>query len=230
MYYGGMAQYRKEALTTGNYYHIFSRSIVKFVVFNKECEYDRFYQLINLCRFTNFVYKYSRFNMLSNKVQAGIIDNLKSQNDCLVEIVVYCIMPTHIHLVLKQVKDGGITKFMARVLNGYTRYFNSMHKRTGPLWSGRFKSVLVNHDEQLLHLTRYIHLNPVSSGLVENPEDWSHSSYLEYSDRNMENSICVFDKIISLGHKEYEKFVRDHKANQKELSEIKYLTIDDYSG
>ena len=69
---------------------------------------------------------------------------------------------------------------MRRLLNSYTRYFNEKIKRKGPLWEGRFKKVLVNSDEQLLHLTRYVHLNPVSAGIVEKPEDWPCSSYREY--------------------------------------------------
>jgi putative transposase len=79
-------------------------------------------------------------------------------------------MPTHIHLVLRQLKDGGISKFMSNILNSYSRYFNIKHNRKGPLWEGRFRKVLVGSDEQLLHLTRYVHLNPVTACLVDKPK------------------------------------------------------------
>jgi putative transposase len=110
-------------------------------------------------------------------VQLAIKDSLQSENEQLVEVVAYCIMQTHFHLILKQVTEDGIAKFMGRILNGYSRYFNSLHSRVGPLWTGRFKNVLIRNDEHLLHLTRYIHLNPVSAGLVTKPEDWDYSSY-----------------------------------------------------
>ena len=226
----GMAQFRKEPLTTGYFYHIFSRSIAKFVIFNDNNEYDRLYQLINLYRNTNFSYKYSRFLELTQQNQTEILNDLARQNNYLVDIVAYCFMPTHIHLILKQTRDGGITKFMARILNSYSKYFNTKHKRTGPLWSGRFKSVMVSHDEQLLHLTRYLHLNPTSADLAKNPSDWPHSSYEEYISDNVTPRICRFGDIIDVSKKEYKRFTEDHKGYQKDLSIIKYMTIDSYSG
>ncbi len=78
-------------------------------------------------------------------------------------------MPTHIHLILKQLKEDGISAYMSKILNSYTCYFNRRTKRKGPLWESRFKRVEVTSDEQLLHLTRYIHLNPVTAHIVEEP-------------------------------------------------------------
>jgi len=139
-------------------------------------------------------------------------------------------MPTHIHLVLKQVVDNGISKFMAKVLNSYSRYFNCRHHRKGHLFEGKFKNVLVKDDEQMLHLTRYFHLNPTTAGLVKKPEDWFHSSYSEYIGKNKEDSICDFKEIISIKPAQYRKFVHDRIDYQKKLSLIKHLLIDDYSG
>jgi len=230
LYDVAMAQYRKEALTTGYYYHIFTRSIAKFVVFNDIDEYERLYQLISLNRHAAFNYRYSQFTRLTLRGQDEIINKVESQNDHIVDIVAYCFMPTHIHLVLKQTKDGGITKFMARILNGYSKYFNTKHKRTGPLWSGRFKSVMVSHDEQLLHLTRYLHLNPTSADIVKYPSDWPHSSYKEYISDDATSRICKFSNIIDMSKKEYKRFTEDHKGYQRDISVIKYITIDSYSG
>ena len=221
---------RRNPLVNDAYYHIFSRSIAKFIVFNDQDEFDRLYQLITLCRHANFNYRYSRFLELTQQNQAEILEDLKKQNNFLVHIIAYCFMPTHVHLVLKQTKDGGITKFMARILNGYSKYFNTKHKRTGPLWSGRFKSVMVSHDEQLLHLTRYLHLNPTSAGLADRPEGWPYSSYEEYISDNISPRICKFGNIIDMSKKEYGRFTKDHKGFQRDLSIIKYMTIDNYSG
>jgi len=147
------------------------------------------------------------------------------QLECLVEIIAFCIMPTHFHLILKQLEDNGISIFLKLLLDSYTRYFNVKNDRKGPLWQGRFKSVLVDNNEYLLHLTRYIHLNPVSDGFVERPEDWNYSSYGEYI--NLELSrLCNFSEYINLKPNEYKEFVEIRKDYQRYLAEIKHLILE----
>ena len=221
---------RKDPLVSGQYYHIFSRSIVKYIIFNDENDYDRFVELLSLYRFKDFNYKYSTFKNLQSINQKTVIGSLSKSNDLLVKIITYSVMPTHIHLLLKQVVDEGISDFMSKVLNSYSRYFNARHHRKGPLWENHFKNVLVGSDEQLLHLTRYIHLNPSSAGLVKNPIDWNYSSLREYIDTENSSSICEFKDIIDLTPKSYRRFVFDQKDYQKNLSLVKSILIDDYSG
>lgn len=188
-------------------------------------------KLIDLCRFKEFSYKLSRFNKFQLATQAEIEFTIKQTGNPLVEVVAYCIMPTHIHLLLKQAAEDGITKFMSKILNSYSKSFNVSHGRTGPLWSSRFKNVLVRSDEQLLHLTRYIHLNPTSAGLVNKPEDWVFSSYREYiTGDKVKNRICQVDGLFNISAREYRKFVNDHKGHQRELALIKSLLIDNYTG
>ncbi len=219
---------RKNPLANGQYYHILSRSIAKFKIFNNSDDYNRFLELLDLDRFSEFQYKYSKFKRLSLQHQKSITDNLIGSSK-IVEIVAYCIMPTHFHLLLKQTADKGITNYLKRLLDGYTRYFNIKYHRTGPLWEGRFKNVLVNNDEQLLHLTRYIHLNPVSANLVKKPEQWVFSSYQEYIDLKTKG-LCEIDDLVELSPKKYKTFVKDRIAYQKELSEIKRILIENYTG
>lgn len=225
-------QIRKELLENDSIYHIFSRSIAGYIIFNDSNEYDRFYQLLRLCRFDNFDFKYSRFARLDSSSQMKIIGDLVVKNESIVEIVAYCLMPTHIHLILKQTKENGISTFMARVLNGYSRYFNTKHQRIGPLWSGRFKNVLVKNDNQLLHLTRYIHLNPTSGRLVEEPGDWEYSSFNKFiqEDNDEPSKIINIDGLFDFTPESYRKFVLDRKSYQRELSKIKLLLIEDYTG
>lgn len=224
-----MAQYRKESLERGYYYHIFSRSIAKFIIFNNAEEYSRFFEIINLYRYEDFDHKYSRFIRLELATQNEILERLQTKNNFSVEIVAYCIMPTHFHLILKQISDRGISKFMGKVLNCYSRYFNVKHKRTGPLWSGRFKSVLINNDDQLLHLTRYIHLNPTSAGVTQKPENWLYSSYGEYTGA-LVSRICKHNGVLEIEPSTYKKFVMNRKDYQRRISHIKSLLIDDYTG
>lgn len=224
-----MVQYRQDQLVNEEYYHIYSRSIAKFVIFNNDQEYLRMFELINLLRYVNFDYQFSQFKRFVNKKQDAIVNSLKAEDQSLVDIVAYCLMPTHIHLVLRQNRDDGVVKYLAKLLNSYSKYFNTKHRRNGPLWSGRFKSVRVENDEQMLHLTRYVHLNPVSAGFIDRPKDWSFSSYQEYAGNNKSN-ICKYNSVLDIDPVRYEKFVNDHADYQRQISYIKHLLFDDYSG
>jgi putative transposase len=149
------------------------------------------------------------------------------QNERLVDIIAFCIMPTHVHFALRQLTEGGISMYMGNVLNSYARYFNIKYRRKGPLYEGRFKSVLVESNEQLYHLTRYIHLNPVTAGLADKPEEWKASSYNEYTSRiEKSEKTCKFDDLLNIDPHSYNEFVMMRKDYQKELSRIKGLVID----
>jgi len=90
----------------------------------------------------------------------------------------YCLMTNHYHMVI-ETPDGNLSKGM-RQLNGvYTRASNRRHGRSGHLFQGRYKAILVDGDSYLLELTRYVVLNPVRAGMVELPGDWRWSSYLD---------------------------------------------------
>lgn len=220
---------RKDPLVTGSIYHIFTRSIADFRVFNNENEFRRMQQLIKYYRVDNAV-KFSDFidSKIVQKDGFNSVFNMTSKDkDCLVRIIAYCLMPTHNHFILKQLTENGISKYMKDILISFTRYFNTKHKRRGPLWESRFKSVLVETDEQLFHLTRYIHLNPVTAKLIEHPEDWAFSSYKEYlADPSNNFVLCEFNDLMEIKPQLYRKFVNDHIAYQRELTKIKNLIID----
>jgi len=220
---------RKIPLATSHYYHIFSRSIAGYLIFNEPTDFNRMVELFELYSYIDFNYRYSRYCELDSVLRKHLLENIRSSSDTFIDIVAYCVMPTHVHLILKQNIDGGVSKFMGKILNSYTRYFNIKHHRLGPLWESYFKNVEVTTDEQLLHLTRYIHLNPMSAGLMENPEDWLYSSYNEYIDKKTDG-FCKFRPLFDFDTKQYRKFVHDRKSYQKELSIIKNFLIDDHDG
>ena len=133
-------------------------------------------------------------------------------------------MPTHLHLVLREYKEGVIKALMSFLQKGYTQYFNCKYKRKGPLWESRFRNVVVTSDEQLLHLTRYIHLNPATDYIVDDPADWLYSSYKEYLNSESGNyGICNFEDYLEIDPEEYLQFVKDRLSYQRELSKIKHL-------
>ena len=215
---------RKEKLAEGSLYHIFSKSIAGYVIFNDKKEYDRMLEGIRFYQMGKPLLSFARFCECSKEKQAVISKAAEGEDQ--VEVIAYCLMPTHVHFILKQKKEEGISSFMNNLLNSYTRYFNKKHGRKGPLWESRFKNVLVENDVQLMHLTRYIHLNPVTARIIEEPQDWSHSSYHEYTGNLNGKSICEFKNLIDMNPETYSEFVIDRIGYQRELASIKVLLLE----
>ena len=220
---------RKEPLVTGEVYHVFTKSIAGYRIFNNDVEFSRMLNVICYYQRQKLELKFSDFIRSANvKTKHFPLRKWESgDEEKLVEIIAYCLMPTHIHLILKQLKENGISTFMRKILDSYTRYFNTKHKRKGPLWEGKFQNVLVKTDEQLLHLTRYIHLNPVTAYLVDKPEDWPMSSYQEYLSNISNSRISKYDGILDIEPKDYQKFVADRIGYQRELTKIEDLFLED---
>lgn len=220
-------QIRKNPLVNDEIYHIFNRSIAKYIIFNTSNDYSRIIEMISFYRHKNSPCCYSKFKLYQKSFQDQVLINLEKDNNHLVEIIAYCIMPTHFHFILKQMVDDGISKFMAKVSNSYTKYFNTEHTRSGPLYEGHFKNILVKDDAQLLHLTRYVHLNPVSAGIINKPEDWEYSSYNDFLSPS---PTSVVAQTLDIKPEKYQKFVEDQISYQRQLSKIKSLLIDNYAG
>jgi len=219
---------RKTSLSDGEIYHIFSRSIANFKIFNNDDDYVRMLYLIKYFQINNPPTKFSYFIELKQVQQFGFFnyfDSIAKDQANIVQIVAYCLMPTHLHLILKQLSSAGISEFMGNALNGYSRYFNTKYKRKGPLWESKFQNVKVENDEQLIHLTRYLHSNPMTAHLVERPQDWQYSSYKEYIDE-VDHPFCQYDDLLTIRPKDYRKFVMDRKSYQRELAFIKKQLID----
>ncbi len=212
---------RKVPLVNGEFYHIFTRSISGFRIFNSNYDFLRMLETIIYYTNENPPLKFSKY--YSQKYKKEIFSRLGGKK--IVRIIAYCLMPTHLHLILQQLEENGISNFMEKVLKSYSKYFNKKYKRKGPLWETRFKNVHVDTDEQLLHLTRYIHLNPVTALLVKKPEDWNFSSYKEYLGGSP-RKICEFEEFIPIEKNEYKLFVEERIDYQKELAKIKHLLLE----
>ncbi len=221
---------RKEKLAVGEIYHIFSKSIADFKIFNSNGNVLRMKYMLKYYQVVDIPCRFSKFMELKNIQKQGFIEYfnfVSKEKEKIVKIIAYCIMPTHIHLILKQLKENGISNFMGNILNSYSRYFNTKYKRKGPLWEGRFKNISVKTDEQLLHLTRYIHLNPVTARLIDKPENWQASSYNEYLENSSINErICEYDKILQIDRVSYKSFVKDRISYQRELNKIKKMLCE----
>ena len=216
---------REVLLANGEVYHIFTKSIAGFHILNNDFEFSRMIATMCYYQMAKPEIKFSQFVQSYGIPKAD--DACFSQKEKLVQIIAYCLMPTHLHFILKQLQENGIAIFICNTLNSYSRFFNLKHNRKGPLWESRFKNVLVENNEQLLHLTRYVHLNPVTSYLIEKPEDWLASSYPEYvSAGSDKDKICKYDDLLDIEPKTYREFVLDSVSYQRELSKIKKLLCD----
>jgi len=217
---------RREVLAKGEFYHICSKSIAGYVIFNHDLEFSRMLSLIRYYQLGEVKVRFSDFIGDAEESFEEKFQTYSRGKEKRVRMIAYSLMPTHIHLLLQQLEPGGINRYMANVLNGYARYFNLKHKRRGPLWEARFKSILVKIDSQLLHLTRYIHLNPTTAHLANSPEEWQYSSYREYIAMPMTRKLCDYQNLIDLHPEDYQKFVEDRISYQQELAEIKHLILE----
>ncbi len=220
---------RKHPLKTGDIHHVVNKSIAGYEIFNSNSDFERMIKMLLYFSYkTGSLPKFSEFNSSALVEKKGFERTFLervNEDERLVQVISYCIMPTHFHLVLKQLKKEGISKFTGDVSNSYSRYFNNKNNRKGTLWKGRFENIPVDSDEQLLHLTRYIHLNPTTAGLVENPEDWPYSSYETYISQE-KDGICNYGNLLDINPKKYKEFVNARKDYQKSLAKIKKITLE----
>ncbi len=205
---------RDPLLKEGFIYHVFTKSIEGYKVFRKKTEYSRFLETMKFYRYMSPPARFSVYLRLKDRER--FFQNYLSNCDLLVDILAYCLMPTHIHFLLVPLHEGGISEYMKRILDSYSKYFNLKNDRKGPLWQSRFKHVLIETEEQLMHTTRYIHLNPATDHLVEKPEDWNYSSYREFIGIE-DDRICSFEKYMEIETGQYKKFVEEQIDYQRAL-------------
>jgi len=168
------------------FYHVYNRGVEKRKIFLTHTDYERFIALLYLANQTEPV---------DLKYQGRSMNEIESRTGkALVEIVAYCLMPNHFHLLLREKVEGGLARFMQKVTTGYTMYFNKRNERSGSLFQGTYKASHVHDDRYFRYLISYIHLNPIK--LIESKwketgitnkvhaeqylEAYTYSSYLDY--------------------------------------------------
>jgi len=201
--------YRKEQFDNDGVYHVILKGLDNNLIFKNINDYYR--GIFSIYEFNNAkpveIRKRRQARRKEKKQESSgrptsatsIIDN----RDKFVDVLCFCFMPNHIHLLLKQIKDDGVRKFMIKVGSGYARYFNTKHQRKGYVFQNRFRSVCIEDDKHLRIIFNYIHANPIS--LIEpgwkekginNPkevakflEEYKWSSYKDYLGQNNFQSV-----------------------------------------
>lgn len=212
--------YRTTPLVVDHFYHIYNRGVEKRMIFTNEKDYQRFLKTLYYYQFTGPKPAFSKH--LQFKVKDF------SHNPKIVEIICYCLMPNHFHLLIKQMTENGISEFIGKVINSYTKYFNTKYKRVGPLFQGAFKTVLIENDMQMMHLSRYIHLNPYVNEIARSLQQYPYSSYHHFIGLTPD-SLCVDNFILGYfkNRDEYREFVEGHSDYAKELELMKHVLLEE---
>jgi putative transposase len=189
---------RGKVFAKDHYYHIYNRGASRAPIFFDDQNYGHCLDLI------------ARYQQLYG-----------------ISIIAYCLMPNHYHFLLRQETDVPLSKFVGVVFNSYVQAVNQQQERKGALFAGRFKHIWVDRDEYLIHLCRYIHLNPVSAHLVSQPAEWPFSNYREWIGQRHE-VLCdeqfmrQFSPIVG----SYRAFVEDYLQEQRSSEYLKPYLLE----
>lgn len=220
--------YRTVPFVSNQVYHVFNRSIARLPIFIGKNDYERVLDLIRYYRFSKPPLRFSHYKRLPIEKKVEFEKSFMLDENSMLDILAYCIMPNHFHFLLKPKKDNAVSDFMRNLQNSYSKYFNTKRERTGSLFQFMFRAVRMETDQQLLHVSRYIHLNPVTSYLIEvkGLETYEWSSFKDYvfDTSSFVNKEMVLGNFIS-GQK-YKKFVFDQAEYQRELGKIKHLVLE----
>lgn len=222
------SKYFQRNFTKDNFYHIYNRGSHKQTVFKDHQDYQTF---------TNILSYYLQFP--NGIALSRLPHNLKERN--LQEstpnfrLICYCLMPNHFHFLIQQhfhpTTTNNISNFMKRVSLAYAMHFKNKYDHSGNLLEGRFKNIAINTEEQLLYLTKYIHLNPFKFELEgTQPTDltYLYSSYPAYINLIPTPQWLHPNEIFSLNYYQniknpyqaYKKFVDNKKTNPEIITRL----------
>ncbi len=151
---------RNTTFAPGEVYHIYNRGAHKKEVFTSQMDYERLLLLLYVANDSARFEMRTLFKKYGGRSSVTMFEEEKPTRE-LVDILAYCLMPNHIHLIVRQKAENGISSFFKKVLTGYSMYFNAKHEHSGVLFQGRFKSKHVDTEEYFRYLFAYVHLNPL---------------------------------------------------------------------
>lgn len=205
----------RENLAPGEHYHICNRGVGKQVIFHENNDYFRFLFLILYFQSTEKVEHIGRMvkDFAISLGQHPMLAKLEQKvaKGRTVELVAFCIMPNHFHLILKEVEERGISSYMQRILNAYGKYYNTKYQKSGHVFQGAFRSSHIGDDRYMHHLSAYIHRNPRELRGWVNKESWyAWSSFQDFIGKNRWGSLLVPDVVMGefKDKNHYEKFVK----------------------
>jgi putative transposase len=167
--------------SVGDIYHVYNRGVNKADIFVTIKDYAVFLHRL----------KENLFPELINKKKLSLVEKRrKTLPPNSFDLVAYCLMPNHFHLLIQQKTGLSITKLMSKLCTSYSMCFNKAYDRIGAVFQDQFKAVLIESNEQLLWTSYYIHKNPVEADIVKNPNNYKWSSFSEYFNQNNNLKLC----------------------------------------
>ena len=220
---------RKTPFVNKEYYHIFNRGVDKRKVFLNGDDFNRFLQSMDEFNSVTPIGSIYENSFNKNRIKLGhsmskFKRGKKKEKDKLVNFVCYCINPNHYHFLLEQVVDNGIEKFMQRLGNGYTKFFNNKYLRNGSLFQGRYKSVHIDSNEYLLHLSVYINLNNKVHQLGHSMSKSSWDEYISGGNYLFCNKSIILNQFNNV--KDYEVFANDSLESIMQKKEMENFLLE----
>lgn len=235
--------YRKEQFKNGDIAHVILRGIDGNAIFKDINDYYR--GIFSIYEFNNInpvTIQHKREARNRFKQSRGQTSTFIDKRDKIVDLLCFCFMSNHIHLLVKQIKDDGITKFMQKIGTGYAGYFNRKYRRKGHLFQDTFSAIKIKTDQQLKIVFAYIHTNPLSLKNLEWKtiriknieearnflENYKWSSYLDYIGTNNFTSVTQREFILELlgGEEKCKEFTNDYINQKGELKEYSELFLE----
>jgi len=239
---------KRPQLVNNEIYHIVTRAIEELKLFLGQKDYLR--MIHDLFEFNDenpVISTYRKPRRINGTRTVLVPLKVKKKRKMLVEILAFCLMPNHVHLLVRQLREGGISKFMRKIGAGYVNYYNQKYKRGGHLFRGRYRIIHIKTQEQLKTIFVYIHTNPVAimipswkengiSGqklqeVLKFLENYRWSSYPDYLGKKNFPSLTSRDFLIKImgSVKDCQEFVKGWLQFKKEIKEtatLKEIKID----
>lgn len=227
---------RRIPFANDEYYHIYNRGVDKREIFSSAQDYNRFLISMNLLNDTNDGLMIEWRDYQKNNPRNSFSDFLSflkgtfGKRERLVDIVTYCLNPNHYHFILRQITNKGIERFLHKLGTSHTKYFNKRHKRSGALFQGVFRSILIDSNEYLLYLSAYVNKNNFIHGYNKSGQ-WEYSSLYHYIGKR-KDALINGEKII-LGQfngnkgQQYTKFLDKNALYLKQKKELKHFLLED---
>lgn len=221
---------RKTPFVVGEFYHIYNRGTDHRDITKDVFDRKRFLQ--SMSEFNNIepigsIYEEQFRKNISLGTPTTKLESKPKRK--LVNIIASCVNPNHFHLILEQVEEKGVEKFIQKLSGGYTRYFNERYHRNGVLFQGKFKSSHIDNDEHLLFISAYVNLNDRIHNI---PDGMADSSWDEYIGKNREEEMCSKNIILDCfkDKEDYRKFAEDTageiKKRRMEDKELELLLLE----
>lgn len=221
---------RKTPLVVNEIYHVFNRSVARQPIFLSNFDYQRALDVLTFYSYFDPPLRFSHCKRLSEPQKTAFMESLRKKGEKQIELLAFCLMPNHIHFLIKEIREKGISTFMSNFQNSYAKYLNLKTQRNGALFQTAFKAVRIETDEQLIHITRYIHLNPLTSYILKDIEGLINYPWSSFPIYLGKHPLDILSKNQVLGLfssiDQFISFTKDQVEYQRELDKIKHLALE----